>query len=183
MASVWGRVVQAGKAGRDVFRRREQWKLDMKEQDMARELEVLGIAAINGKGEHMRQERRAFGSQSMSKGAFWPCQGPLKSLEVADPRIADLRTPAHLLLQAVMINLPTSWLASRFLPVHWSHFLGLTSQAPGSHSRCVRTGQKTPARLTDPASPMSVVSCSPQSPSVGVGPSPSCCWTLVSQMA
>lgn len=58
-ASVWGRVVQAGKAGRDVFRKREQWKLDMKEQDMARDLEVLGIAAINGKGEHMRQERRA----------------------------------------------------------------------------------------------------------------------------
>lgn len=30
MASVWGRVVQAGKAVRDVFRKREQWKLDMK---------------------------------------------------------------------------------------------------------------------------------------------------------
>lgn len=44
-----------------------------------------------------------------------------------------------------MINLPTSWLASRFLPVHCSHFLGLTSRAPGSHSRCGRTGRKTPA--------------------------------------
>lgn len=57
---------------------------------MIQELEVFGIAAVKINGEHVRQERRAIRSQIRSKEPFWPCQGPLKGLEVADPRIPGL---------------------------------------------------------------------------------------------
>lgn len=151
---------------------------------MVRELEVLGIAAVNGKGEHMRQERKAVGSQSMSKGAFRPCQGPLESLEVADPGIPDLQTPARLLLPSSYDKPPDllaglSLPARSVLPFSWLDISGPRIPFPLR----AHWPKDTCAWFIGPASPVSAVSCSPQSPPVGVGPSQSCFRTLVSQMA